>query len=112
MMMNYLELKQDTPVRLHFSDHYYVKRMIWDKDLGKEKPVESLVMWADSVDGGIAAQTFSVLSRKLYLQLSPYLPDSRFRDFDYVITKTGSGFETDYEVIAIPIQSQTPSVPG
>jgi len=105
MLMSYLELPEDTPTRLHFSDHYYVKRMIWDKDLGKEKPIESLVMWVDRVDGGIAAQTFSVLSRRLYLQLAPYLPDSRFRDFDFVVTKAGSGFATSYEVIAIPIEA-------
>lgn len=102
MLMNYLELLPDKPTRVHFTDQYMVDRMIWDKDLKKEKLVRSLVLWVDEVDGGPAAMTFSVLSEKLAAQLAPYLPDSDFRNWDFIITKTYEGYRTDWTVEAIP----------
>ncbi len=102
MMMNYVELKEEIPKRLHFTDHYWVDRMIWDKDLGKEKMVRSLVFAVDTEDGEPSLKTFSVLSTKLAALLAPYLPDSRFRDFDITITAHGSGFMRFFTVEAAP----------
>ena len=108
MLMNYLEIPRDTPTRIHATDHYYVDRMIWDKDLKREKPVRSLVLWVSEVNGEPEYRTLSVISRKLYDQLAPYLPDSSFRDFDFVITKTGDGYLTDWTVQAIPRLPEQP----
>lgn len=102
LLMNYVELKDGIPVTLHFTDQYMVTRMIYDRELGKEKPVQSLVLATDEVDGEIAFKTLSVLSDKLYAMLAPYLPDSRFRDYTFKITKFGSGFLTNFEVETIP----------
>lgn len=102
MLMNYVEIKPGETKSLHFTDHYWVERMIWDKELGGEKPVRSLVFQVDAVDGALDMRTFSVLSNKLASMLAPYLPDSRFRDFEFRITRTGSGFLTDWQVTAIP----------
>jgi len=102
LLMNYVEIKEGAPRLLHFTDQYMVDRMIWDKDLQKEKIIRSLVLSTDEVDGQLDFKSFSVLSTKLYAMLSPYLPDNRFRDFDFRITKTGSGFVTAWEVEAIP----------
>jgi len=108
MLMNYLEIPRDTPTRVHFTDHYYVDKMIWDKDLHKEKPVRSLVLQVTEVNGEPAFLTFSVMSKRLYDQLSPYLPDSGFRDFDFVITRIGEAYQTQWTVLAIP---RTPEQP-
>lgn len=108
IMMNYVALQDNVPKVLHFSDHYWMDRMIWDKDLGKEKPVRSLVFAVDWEDGEVAIKTFSVLSQGLSLQFWPYLQDSAFRDFLFTITKSGQGFATHYSVEAKPIPPDVP----
>lgn len=105
VFMNYVVLQEDTPVRLHFSDHYFVDRMIWDKDLGKEKPVRSLVLVVDREGAEVVLKTLSILSERLASTMEPYLRDSHFRDFDFVITKLGQGYGTTYQVEAIPLVS-------
>ena len=102
MLMNYVEIKPGETKTLHFTDHYWVDRMIWDKDLNKEKPVRTLVFQVDEVDGEMDLKTFSVLSTKLSSMLAPYLPDSAHRDYNFRITRTGAGFLTDWQVEAIP----------
>jgi hypothetical protein len=102
MLMNYLEIPRDTPTRIHATDHYYVDRMIWDKDLGKEKPVRSLVLWVDEVNGSPDARTFSIISRTLYDQITPYLPDNDIRNYDFILKRTGEGYRTDWTLEAIP----------
>ena len=102
LLMNYVEIKDGQSKVLHFTDQYMVDREIWDKELGKVRIVRSLVLSTDEVDGVLDFKSFSVLSTKLYAMLSPYLPDNRYRDFDFRITKTGSGFLTDWQVEATP----------
>lgn len=108
MLMNYLEITSDTPTRIYATDHYYVDRMIWDKDLKKEKPVRSLVLQLAEVNGLPDYKTLSVISKKLYDQLAPYLPDNEIRDYDFIITRTGEGYLTEWSVEAIP---RTPEQP-
>jgi hypothetical protein len=98
MLANYVELQRDVPTRLHFTDHYYVERLIADKELKREKTVRSLVMWVDRLNNEPCARTLSILSRKLASEIEPYLEGRRFRDFDFIITKRGEGFLTDYQV--------------
>lgn len=108
MLMNYLEIPRDTPTRIHATDHYYIDLMIFDKNLGYEKPVKSLTLWVTEVNGAVAALTFSIISEKLAIQLAPYLPDSDFRNYDFIITKTGEGYLTDWTVLAIPRSPEQP----
>ena len=102
MLMNYVELIPNKPVKLHFSDKYIVTREIQDKDRGGLKPVESLTFWVDQVDGNPAAKTFSVLSVKLARLLEPYLSEGAFKSYDFVITKMGEGYATDFKVEVLP----------
>lgn len=103
VMMNYVVLQEDVPTRLHLTDHYWVDRMIWDKVMEKEKPIRSLMFAVDREGGQVVMKSFSVLSNRLAEQLSPYLHNSRHRDFDFIITMRGTGFGTRYEVEAIPL---------
>lgn len=102
MLMNYIELPQDTPVRMHFTDHYDMGREIWDNDLGRMKRVQSLVFWCDELDGRPEARTFSILSRDLTARFEPFLKDNAYRMKDFVVTKTGTKFLTKYQVQVLP----------
>jgi hypothetical protein len=102
VMMNYLVLERDKPTRLHFTDHLWADRMIFDKDMGKEKPVRTLTFWADEVDASPVFKTFSILSPRLADLFAPYLHDSRFRDYDFVITQHGDGFTKTWTLEATP----------
>lgn len=102
MLMNYVALEKDVPARMHFTDHYLVEREIWDESLGRYKTIKSLVFWVDQLNGEPTARTFSVISEALASMLRPSLPDHSYIDFDYVITKRGSGFATRYELQKIP----------
>jgi len=102
MLMNYVALEKDVPTRMHFTDHYYVDREVWAKDLNKYKLIRSLVFWVDELNGEPAAKTFSVLSETLSNLLRPYLPNHTYVEHDFLITKQGEGFATKYQVQAIP----------
>jgi len=102
MLMNYIALETDTPTRLHFTDYYYVERLIWDPELKIRKMVRSLVFWVDRLDGEPCARTFSVLSKKLAAQLEGYLAEDKFKEYEFIITKSGEGFLTEYRVKVIP----------
>lgn len=102
MFMNYIALQPDTPTRMHFTDHYMVKREIWDKELNRMKWVETLTFWCDELDGRPEARTFSVLSKDLAGHLQPFLADHDYRMKDFIITKTGTQFMTKYTVQVLP----------
>lgn len=103
MLMNYVSLGEGVPTRMHFTDSYYVEREVWDENFGRMKKVRSLVFWVDELGGEPAARTFSVLSKKLADLFDPYLVNNRFTEFDFVVTKKGEGFATEYTVQAIPV---------
>lgn len=102
VLMNYVELKPETPTRMHFTDAYYMQRQVPDRDRGGLKWVNSLVFWVDELNGEKVAKTFSVLSDKLKRTLEPYVPEKSYEPYDFVITKSGAGFATDFSVEAIP----------
>jgi len=98
MLMNYVPLEKDVPTRMHFSDHYFVEREVWDERLQKFKMIRSLIFWVDELDGEPSARTFSVLSEALANILRPYLPNHTYTEYDFTITKVGEGFATRYQV--------------
>ncbi|MBU2060203.1 MAG: hypothetical protein KKB38_21030 [Gammaproteobacteria bacterium] len=102
MLMNYIALQRDTPARMHFTDHYYVKKEIPDPDTGKTKWVDSLVFWCDKLDGETVAKTFSIISTKLAETIEPYLKEHLYRESDFTITKTGESYATAYTVEVQP----------
>jgi len=96
--MNYVALAPGVPTRMHFTDHYYIKREIADKETGKPKIISSLVFWVDELGGGDVARTFSILSQKLAAHLEPFLPDKEYTHYDFIITQIGEGFLKDWNV--------------
>jgi len=104
MLMNYIDLKEGEPKRLHFTDHYIIEREIFDKNLDKVKTIKSLTFWCDREDAMPTAKTFSIMADKLAGLLAPYLPGNDYRTKEFIITKQGEGFTKRFSVQVIPFE--------
>jgi len=101
LLMNYVALAPGVPTRMHFTDHYYIERVVADKESGKPKTIKSLVFWVDELGGEDSARTFSILSQKLSAHFEPFLPDKEYTHYDFIITQMGEGFLKDWNVQTI-----------
>lgn len=99
--MNYVPLYPGVPVRMHFSDDYLVTRTIQEKESGHPKEITGRVYWVDELEGEATARSFSVLSQKLAAHLEPFRKDKQYLKYDFIITKIGDGFLTDFNVQTI-----------
>ena len=98
VLTNYIALAPGIPTRLHFTDDYIIDRTINDKESGGTKRIKSLVFQVDELEGEDVSRTFSVLSQKLAAHFEPYLPERRYRGYDFIITQMGEGFYKDWNV--------------
>ncbi len=98
VLANYIRLVPGVPTRLHFTDDYKIQRTIKDRDTGRDKKVDSLVFWVDTLEGEDVARTFSILSQKLSAHLEPFLANKRYIAYDFIITEVGEGFQKDWNV--------------
>jgi len=98
LLMNYVALAPGVPTRMHFTDHYYIERVIADRETGKPKTIKSLVFWVDELNGEDCARTFSILSQKLAAHVEPFLPNKEYTHYNFVITQIGEGFLKDWNV--------------
>ncbi len=101
LFSNYVKLAPGVPTRMHFTDDYWVKRTIADKETGKLKTIEGRVFYVDELNGEPAAKTFSILSQKLQAHFEPFLPDKRYGGYDFIITEMGADFFKDWNVQVI-----------
>jgi hypothetical protein len=99
---NFIKLEVGKPKRLHFTRHEFVDKVIRDPLTGSAKTVRVLQFYVDYEDGQKVAKVFSVTSEKLAAALSPYLEGQRYTRLEFVITKKGEGFLTDYSVEVRP----------
>lgn len=102
VLRNFVTLEPRAPAVLHFSDHRFADRDIVDPLTGQEKVIRVLDFDVDTLNGQEVRATFSVTSEKLAQALEPFLGDRRYRNFNLTITKSGSGFRTEYDVQATP----------
>lgn len=101
MLMNYVELHAGIPARMHFTDDYDVVREILVKETGNPKKIRSLIFQLDELNGEESFQIFSILSEKLRAHFTPYLPEKKYLEYDFLITEMGSGFYKDWNVQVI-----------
>lgn len=102
VLMNYIRLEPGVPARMHFTDDYKIDRVINDRERpGQTKRIDSLVFQVDELDGEDVSRTFSILSQKLAAHLEPFIPDRRYRGYDFIITEMGSSFQKDFNVQVI-----------
>lgn len=101
LLSNYISLAPGVPTRMHFTDDYYIERVIADKETGKPKRIHSLVFWVDELGGEDVARTFSILSQKLAAHFEPFLKDKEYTKYDFIVTQIGDGFLKDWNVQVI-----------
>jgi hypothetical protein len=99
---NFVRLVAGVPKRMHFVRHEFVEKVIRDPLTGSAKTVRVLQFYVDYEDGQKVAKVFSVTSEKLAAALSPYLEGQRYAKLEFVITKKGEGFLTDYSLEVRP----------
>lgn len=101
LLMNYIALVSGVPTRMHFTDDYYVDRVIADKETGKPKRIKGLVFWVDELGGEDCARTFSILSQKLAAHFEPFIKNKEYIRYDFIVTQIGDGFLKDWNVQTI-----------
>ncbi len=104
VLENYVILRTGVPARLHFYDHAIQKRTITDPVTGGPATRQVLVLEVDRLNGKEVAAKYSTMAEKHAGQFLPYLGDKSYRDYDFLITKTGEGFRTSWAVQVIPLR--------
>ena len=102
VLRNFIVLQNDTPAVIHAVDHQFVDKEITDPLTRKPKTATTLEFTVDSLNGEAVNTTWSVISEKLAQMLQPFLQDRRYRDVNFIVTKRGSGFMTEFEFRAQP----------
>lgn len=97
-LINYVRLEEGIPKRLRFSEAWEEKRLIIDPITKRTKEVTAYVLRTVEEDGVPVDKTFSVLARKLFELLKPFIDDGTIFQKTFEITKTGKGFLTEYSV--------------
>ena len=107
VLMNYIRLDPGVPTRMHFTDWYSMDRDIAVPETGGTKRVHSEVFQVDELGGEDVNRTFSILSQKLWAHLEPYTKNKQYTGYDFIITKMGDGFYTDWNVQVIKRPEET-----
>lgn len=102
VLQNNIILQDGIPARLHFTNHTISDRTITDPSTGGPAIRTTLEFEVDRLDARPVDARFSTMAEKLAQNFAPYLPDKRYRDFDFVITQTGEGYRRAWSVQAIP----------
>ena len=100
---NYVILKADTPERMHFTDHHIEIRPITDSLTRRTTPKNVALFDVDRLDGQPVNAQFSILAEGLYAKFETYLKDNLYRNYEFIVTQRGFGFQTRYTVEAIPL---------
>lgn len=109
MLVNFVRLEDGKPTRVHFTDHYWIDREIATGEGLPAKTVRSLTLQVDRLEGAPFFGTLSFLSVKAIEALRPFLPDKRYMSYEFVYTKEGSGFSTEYRMLPILITPERAS---
>ena len=84
---NWVKLKPDVPVRMHFREYRIAPRQIMDPFWKTERTVDSLLFLVDREDGVHVDKTYSVVSERLASEFEPYLADRSYTLYEWVLSK-------------------------
>ena len=98
VLRNFVVLEDDTPAILHFNTVARETRTFAHPLTGQDKTITVLVLGVDELNGVKVRSELSVSSEKLAQTLEPFITSGRYRKLDFVITRSGSGFATEYQV--------------
>ena len=100
---NIVILQAEVPERMHWTEHVIVDRDTTDPNTGRPTTRKILEFTVDRLNGVSVNAKFSTMAETLYAQLEPYLPNSVYRGYEFIVTKRGSGYRTKYTVDKIPL---------
>ncbi len=99
---NIVILEPGKPERMHFRDHLKGPRDITDNRTGQPTIRNVLEFDVDELNGQKVEAKYSTMAEKHFSQLEPYLFNKAYLQYDFIVTKTGSGFRTTYSTQVIP----------
>jgi hypothetical protein len=102
VLQNIIILEPNKPARLHFIDHRVETITITDPSTGGPGIRQRLVFEVDSLNGVAVASKLSTMARGLADKFAGYLPKKTYTDYDFIITQSGTGYQTRYFVEAVP----------
>jgi len=102
VLENYVILETGVPARIHFTDHVIQRRTVTDPLTNEPTTRNVLVFEVDRLNGRDVAAKYSIMAEKHAGQFAPYLPKKDYRDYDFVITRSGEGFRTSWSLQVIP----------
>ena len=100
---NIVMLVADVPERMHFTQHVITDRDITDPLTGKPATRKILEFDVDRLNGAAVNAKWSTMAESLYVQLEAYLPNQVYKQYEFIITKRGTGYRTKYTVDKIPL---------
>jgi len=102
VLQSYVELKPGVPSRMHFVEHWVETISPTDPLLGRALPKRRLRFAVDELNGQAVTTYYSTMSQKHAADFEPYLPDKKYRSYDFIVTLSGSGWQTEYQVQPVP----------
>ena len=102
VLQNFVTLQDGVPAVMHFTDVALVDKVIVDPQTLREKSITVQEWTVDTLNGQKVNAIYSVTSEKLALQLVPWSRNENYKDVFIIITRTGQGFRTEYEVRTAP----------
>ncbi len=102
VLQNTVILEDGIPARLHFTDHHFESRTITEGLTQRQIIRNTLVMDIDRLNGASVQAVLTTMAEGLAGQLSPYLSDKSYRNYEVIITQRGSGFTRKWTVQFIP----------
>jgi hypothetical protein len=102
VLQSYVEIKPGVPARMHFVDHWVETITATDPVAGRPLPKRRLRFAVDELNGQATTTYWSTMSQKLAAVFEPFLVDKKYRDYDFIVTLQGSGWQTEYQVQPVP----------
>lgn len=102
VLENYVLLETGVPARVHFTDHAIQRRTVTDPMTGEPTTRNVLVFDVAQLNGREVFAKYSIMAEKHAGQFSAYLKDKSYRDYDFIITKSGEGFRTSWSLQVVP----------
>lgn len=99
---NYVTLSPGVSVKLHFSDHRVLARQIEDPIRKVMVERESLLLYVDKINGNAVDKIYSILSQKHAAEFAGYLPEKRYRAYDFTVVKDAAGTVPPRIVSVVP----------
>jgi hypothetical protein len=91
ILSNWVKLDVGVAKRLHFNNHVIMSRPITDPTTKMPIERQSLTFYVDREDGRVVSKSYSVLSEKHAGDFAGYLPDYKYRNYEFVIVKEVAG---------------------